>query len=218
MPCEVCEVEIVAFGVEEICCWFLRSTRSRRGIRKRRFAGFAMAKAAYSDIGGVIPETLAGSLGALLVSIAAVPAVLACVLCATEPCCLDGACCVATAGTNGTLVSNADVAAAEAFEIAGAGETSDSVDTDAVGLPTVCAGVADVAVPSPDDGMLRCVTKSDVFETPDVDVALELKLGASCDVLSSSRGLAAGDIFRGDATTVAKLVRSVGGYRITRCV
>jgi hypothetical protein len=41
--------------------------------------------------GGVIAETLARSLGAVLVAIAAVPAVLACMLRATELCWLDGA-------------------------------------------------------------------------------------------------------------------------------
>jgi hypothetical protein len=99
----------------------------------------------------------------------------------------------------------------ESLEIAGAGETSDSVGAGAVGLPAVCVcvGVADVAVPSTDDGMISCVTKGDAFETLDVDVALELKLGAGCDTAGSPEVWLL-EMSSADPATVAKLVGSVG--------
>jgi hypothetical protein len=203
---EVCRVEVVAFGVEEICCWFCVAPG---GVEESEAELCRVCEGGSCVFGpeGVILETLTWLPCVLAVPVTRVPVTFVGVLRATELCWLDRACCVVADGTYGTLVSNADVVAAEAFEIAGAGETSDSVGTGAIGLPAVCVGVANVAVPSIIAGRHCCETKGDAVETVDVEVALELKLGVSCDALGSP-GIWLLDIFSAEATSGAKLVES----------
>jgi hypothetical protein len=107
------------------------------------------------------------------------------------------------------LVSDGDVVAAEAFEIADAGETSGSVVADTIGLPAVRVGVGGVAVPSTDGGMISCGKKGGALEAVDVEVALELELGASCDAPSSAEVWLL-EISSADVATAAKLAGSVG--------
>jgi hypothetical protein len=78
-----------------------------------------------------------------------------------------------------------------------------------MGLCAACVGVASAAVPSIDDGMLCGGKNDDAVETVDVDVALGLKLDASCDTFGDPE-IWLVEISSAEAATVATVAGSVG--------